>query len=284
MAADETRTEVPGGYLYRRHSLAVRITYWINVAAMTILLMSGLAIFNAHPALYWGKSSYTGRPPVLSIGLAEGPDDSVIGVTTIAGRTIETTGVLGVSNDRKGEPSARAFPWWITIPDDLWLSMSRSWHFFFAWVFVLNGLIYLVHGLASRHFARDIAPTGGDLRGIGASIRDHLLLRHPRGEASKRYNVLQKFAYLAIVFVVLPLVVLTGLGMSPWMNAVWPGWVDLFGGRQSARTIHFVCAWLLVLFAFVHVFQLVVAGAWNHVRSMVTGRYRVDTGSAGGTS
>lgn len=277
MGGDETRIGVPGGYLYRRHALAVRIAHWINVVALTILFMSGLAIFNAHPALYWGKSSYAGNPPLLSIGLAEGPNDSVVGVTTIAGRRFETTGLLGLSNDRSGEPSPRAFPWWITIPDNQWLSMARAWHFFFAWVLVLNGLFYLAHGLASRHFARDVVPTGEDLRGIGASIREHLRFRHAQGEAAKRYNVLQKLAYLAVVFVLLPLTVLMGLGMSPWFNALWPGWVDLFGGRQSARTIHFVCAWLIVLFAFVHVFQVIVTGLWNNLRSMISGRFRVES-------
>ena len=281
MARDDARTDVPGGYLYRRHALAVRIAHWLNVVALTILLMSGLAIFNAHPALYWGKSSYTGKPPLLSIGAKEGPNDTAIGVTTIAGRTFDTTGVLGVSRDRGGELSARGFPWWITIPDNQWLSMARAWHFFFAWVLVLNGLFYLLHGFASRHFSRDVVPTGEELRGIGASIREHLRFRHAQGEAAKRYNVLQKLAYLAIVFVILPLVVLMGLGMSPWMDGLWPGWVDVFGGRQSVRTIHFVCAWLLVLFAFVHVFQVIVTGLWNNVRSMISGRYRVDTATSG---
>jgi len=280
MGSDDARFEVPGGYLYRRHALAVRIAHWINLAALAILLMSGLGIFNAHPALYWGKSSYTGRPPLLSMGFEEGPDDTYLGVTTIAGRKFDTTGFLGVSNDRRGELAARGFPWWMTIPDDLWLSMSRSWHFFFAWVLVLNGLFYLAWGVASRHFARDVVPTGEELRGIGDSIVDHLRFRHARGEAAKRYNVLQKLAYLAVIFVLLPLTVLMGLGMSPWANAIWPGWVDLVGGRQSARTLHFVCAWLIVAFAFVHVFQVIVTGLWNNLRSMTSGRYRVDA-SAG---
>ena len=281
MDGDDHRRAVPGGYLYRRHTLAVRVTHAINLVALTLLFMSGLAIFNAHPALYWGKSSYSGAPPLLVIGLAEGPDDSYRGVTTIGGVGFDTTGVLGLSNDRRGNPSARAFPWWLTVPDNQWLSMARSWHFFFAWVFVGNGLFYLVHGFASRHFSRDVAPTGAELRGIGASIRDHLRFRHARGEAARRYNVLQKLAYLAVIFVLLPLVVLTGLGMSPWANALWPGWVDLLGGRQAARTIHFVCAWSIVLFAFVHVFMLLVTGPWNHVRSIVSGRYRIDTSPPG---
>ncbi|HQU49013.1 MAG TPA: cytochrome b/b6 domain-containing protein [Casimicrobiaceae bacterium] len=280
MDGDDGRTAVPGGYLYRRHTLAVRVAHAINLVALVLLFMSGLAIFNAHPALYWGKSSYTGAPPILAIGLAEGPNDTVRGVTTVGGASFDTTGVLGLSNDRRGRPSARAFPWWITVPDDQWLSMARSWHLFFAWVLLLNGLFYLVHGIASRHFARDVVPTGAEMRGIGGSILDHLRFRHARGEAARRYNVLQKLAYLAVVFVLLPLTILTGLGMSPWLNGLWPGWVDLLGGRQSARTIHFVCAWSIVLFALVHVFMLLVTGPWNHVRSMISGRYRIDTSHA----
>jgi len=110
---------------------------------------------------------------------------------------------------------------------------------------------------------------------IGRSIKDHLLFRHPRGEAAKRYNVLQKLAYLAVIFVLLPLIVLMGLAMSPRADAVFAGWVDIVGGRQSARTLHFVVAWLIVGFVAIHVFQVIVTGLWNNLRSMITGRYRV---------
>ena len=99
--------------------------------------------------------------------------------------------------------------------------------------------------------------------------------RHATGEAAKRYNVLQKLAYLAVILVLLPLAIATGLGMSPWANALAPGWVDVFGGRQSARTIHFACAWLVVAFALIHVLQVIITGFWNNLRSMITGRYRV---------
>ena len=163
----------------------------------------------------------------------------------------------------------------MTIPDNPWLSMARAWHFFFAWVLLINGLVYVGYGAASRHLARDLAPDRNDWRSIGRSIRDHLLFRHPKGEAAKRYNVLQKLAYLVVIFVLLPLIILMGLAMSPWMNSVLPGWVDLFGGRQAARTLHFVCAWLLVLFVAIHVFEVIVSGLWNHLRSMITGRYRI---------
>jgi len=264
------------GALYYRHTLAVRVMHWINVVALTILFMSGLQIFNAHPALYWGKSSYTGRPPLLEIGVREGGEGGMMGVTRIFGREFDTTGVLGLSRD-DGQLYAQAFPDWMAIPSHQWLSMARSWHFFFAWVFVINGLCYLVYSIWSRHLARDLAPTGGELRTIGQSIRDHLRFRHPSGEAAKRYNVLQKIAYLVVIFVLLPLIVMMGLAMSPRLDAVFTGWVDLVGGRQSARTIHFVVAWLLVAFVLIHVFQVIVTGVWNNLRSMITGRYRVPT-------
>jgi len=267
---------VSSGYLYYRHSLPVRVMHWINVIALTILFMSGLQIFNAHSALYWGKSSYTGKPALLSIQALQRADGELRGVTRVFGHEFDTTGVLGVSANRDGAIAVRGFPWWLTIPDNQWLSMARTWHFFFAWVFVLNGLAYLAWSIASRHLGRDLVPDGGDWRSIGRSIRDHLRFKHPAGEAAKRYNVLQKLAYLAVIFVLLPLVITMGFAMSPWADAAWPGWIDVFGGRQSARTIHFIVAWLLVAFALIHVFEVIVSGVWNHLRSMITGRYRVE--------
>jgi len=153
--------------------------------------------------------------------------------------------------------------------------MARRWHFFFAWLFVVNGLAYVGYALFSRHLARDLAPTKADWRGIGRSIVDHLKFKHPTGEEAKRYNVLQKLAYLAVIFVLLPLVILMGLAMSPWLDGIFAGWIDLVGGRQSARTIHFIAAWLLVAFVLIHVFEVIVSGLWNHLRSMITGRYRI---------
>ncbi len=261
--------------LHYRHTLPVRIMHWVNVVALTILLMSGLQIFNAHPALYWGKSSYTGAGSLLQMSAVQKADGQSVGVTRVLGREFDTTGLFGMSKNRDGEWSARGFPWWATIPDNQWLSMGRAWHFFFAWVLVLNGVAYVVYGLGSRHLARDLAPDGRDWRSIGRSIADHLRFRHPTGEAAKRYNVLQKLAYLIVIFGLVPLIILMGLAMSPWMNSAWPGWVDLFGGRQAARTIHFIAAWLLVAFVAIHVFEVIVTGLWNNLRSMLTGRYRV---------
>jgi thiosulfate reductase cytochrome b subunit len=265
--------------LYYRHALGVRIMHWINVVALTVLFMSGLNIFSAHPALYWGKSSYTGSGPVFQIAAREA-DGRVIGVTRAFGRDYATTGLLGAGTGPDGEAVARTFPSWLTLPGNRWLAMARRWHFFFAWVFVINGLCYLVYSIASRHLRRDLAPTGADWRSIGRSLLDHLRFRHPSGEAARRYNVLQKLAYLGLIFALLPLVALTGLAMSPWLNSIFPGWVDVLGGRQSARTLHFIAVWLLVGFVLIHVFEVIVNGFWNHLRSMITGRYRVDPGPA----
>jgi len=280
MATLTAATPVTREYVYYRHALPVRIMHWVNVVALTILLMSGLQIFNAHPALYWGKSSYTGRPPLLEMRAADRGDLGMKGVTRVLGHEYDTTGVLGLSKNADGRLAARGFPWWTTIPDNPWLSLARSWHFFFAWILLLNGLLYVGYSAATRHLSRDLAPDRSDWRSFGRSIVDHLRFRHPTGEAAKRYNVLQKLAYLAVIFVLVPLVILMGIAMSPWMDAVLPGWVDLFGGRQSARTIHFIAAWLLVAFVLIHVFEVIISGLWNHLRSMITGRYRIRTEKA----
>lgn len=256
-----------------RHRLPVRVMHWINVVAMFVLLLSGLQIFNAHPALYWGERSHFDTP-LLSLDAQPDADGAPRGVTRVFGHAFDTTGVLGASRV-DGELEARGFPSWLTIPGPQWLAMGRRWHFFFAWVFVLNGLAYAAYALFGTHFRRDLAPSRADWRGIGRSIVDHALLRHPRGEAATRYNVLQKLSYLAVVFVLGPAMVLMGLAMSPRMDTVLGWLLDLVGGRQSARTIHFAIAALFVAFVLVHLFEVVVSGVANELRSMITGRYRV---------
>jgi thiosulfate reductase cytochrome b subunit len=264
--------------LYYRHTLPVRIMHWINVAALALLFMTGLNIFGAHPALNWGKSSYEGRPPVAEIGATQDAMGNLVGVTRLFGHDFVTTGWLGVTRGADAELTVSAFPSWLMIPSYRWLAMARRWHFFFAWVFVINGLCYVAYSIASRHLSRDLAPTRLDLRSIGQSIVDHLRFKHPTGEAAKRYNVLQKLTYLVVIFVLLPLTILMGMAMSPGLDALIPGWVDVFGGRQSARTIHFIVAWLLVLFVLIHVFEVIISGFWNHMRSMLTGRFRINQG------
>jgi thiosulfate reductase cytochrome b subunit len=259
---------------FYRHRLPVRVMHWINVICLTILLMSGLTIFNAHPALYWGRDS-TFAHPWVEITAVQKPGGTV-GVTRIDGREFVTNGVLGLSKvDGAATSTARAFPSWATIPGRQWLSMGRHWHFFFAWLFVINGIAYVLYAIFSGHLRRDLLPTRSELRHIGRSIKDHLLFRHPTGEAAKRYNVLQNIAYLAVIFGLLPLIIIAGMAMSPRLDAVFTGWVELLGGRQSARTLHFLAAMGLVLFVCVHVFEVIVSGVFNQLRSMITGWYVV---------
>ena len=255
-----------------RHRLPVRVMHWINVVCLTILLMSGLGIFNAHPALYWGQGSSFDKP-LAAITAVQG-QGGLTGVTRIAGHQFTTDGVLGRSRVGDDEASSvRAFPSWATIPGRQSLATARHWHFFFAWLFVVNGIAYVLYALFSGHLSRDLLPTRDELRRIGTSIKDHLLFRHPTGAAAQRYNVLQNLAYLVVIFGLLPLVIVAGMAMSPRLDAVFPGWVEWLGGRQSARTLHFLAATGLLLFVLVHLFEVAISGAWNQVRSMVTGYY-----------
>ena len=166
---------------------------------------------------------------------------------------------------------------WATLPSEQDLATGRRWHFFLAWIFVINGLIYLAHGFVSGHFRRDVSPDREELkpRHLLRDIGNHLRLKAPRGEESKHYNTIQKLTYLVVIFILLPMIVLTGLTMSPGFNAFAPWLLDLFGGRQSDRTLHFIAANLIVLFVIVHLVEVVIAGAWNEIRSMVTGWYVV---------
>jgi thiosulfate reductase cytochrome b subunit len=258
-----------------RHAVVVRATHWVNVACLALLLMSGLRIFNSHPALYWGNYGYRGVPAVVSIGAATDPASGApVGVTSVAGWSFVTTGVLGVSYDPERGMVARAFPLWLTLPGAD-LALARDWHFLMAWLFIANGAVYLVFGMLSGHFRRDLAPAADQLavRHILADLWDHVRLRVPRGEAARRYNLLQKLSYLVVIFLLLPIMLLSGLTMSPAVTAAVPGLFDLFGGRQSARTIHFLVANLLILFVLVHVFEVFLAGVVNGMRSMITGRY-----------
>jgi thiosulfate reductase cytochrome b subunit len=236
--------------------------------------MSGLAIFNAHPALYWGHTGHVGMPFLLAIG-SKTDNGRAVGITRVADMDFDTTGVLGVSYDGNGRAQRRAFPSWLTLPSNAGLALARDWHFLLAWLFVLNGAVYFGFGLVSGHVRRDLLPNADQLRArhLLSEIWNHLRLRSPRGEADRRYNVLQKFAYLLVVFGLLPVMVLSGLTMSPAVTAAAPVLFDLFGGRQSARTIHFITANLLVLFVLVHVLQVLVSGAFNRMRAMLTGRY-----------
>jgi thiosulfate reductase cytochrome b subunit len=276
-AVRHTRT---GKELIYRHKLPVRLTHWINVLCVVLLLMSGLQIFNAHAMLHWGIKGDEADPAIFSIYAEEQLEGPPIGWVQIGSAKFNTTGWLGVFRDRDGFLSGRAFPWWLTIPSYQNLAEGRRWHFFFAWLFALNGLAYLIYGFVARHFQRDLAPTRFDLAHIGRSLLDHLTFKHARGEAAKRYNVLQKLTYLLVIFVLLPLMIATGLTMSPGVDSSAHWLLDLFGGRQSARTIHFITATLIVLFIFVHVIEVIFSGVFNELRSMITGWFAVKPAKA----
>jgi thiosulfate reductase cytochrome b subunit len=256
----------------RRHSLPVRLTHWLNALAIFLLVGSGLNIFNAHAQLYWGKAGADYDRPWLAIH-SETTGQATRGITQIGPLKLDTTGVLGWSHWR-GHDMAQAWPAWITVPSFRDLADARHWHFFFAWVLVANGALYLLWSLGSRHLQRDIVPTLADLKAIPRSVLDHLKLKHPTGDDAKRYNVLQRLAYLGLIVLVIGMVC-TGLTMSPGFNAIAPWMLDLFGGRQSARSLHFIFAALIVLFIVVHLVEVVLAGPINEVRSMITGRYVV---------
>jgi thiosulfate reductase cytochrome b subunit len=236
--------------------------------------MSGFQIFNAHPALYLGERSDRDRP-IFSIKAVLTDAGEVKGITTLFGHPFETTGFLGASKNALGQLRRRGFPAWTTLPSGQWLAMGRRWHLFFAWIFVLNGLLFGLYSLLSRHLGRDLLPRPRDLREIGRSVMNHLRFRHPTGEEAARYNVLQKIAYTSVVFVLGPLIVLTGLTMSPRMDAAFPWLLTLFGGRQSARTIHFVACFALIGYTLVHLLMIAVTGLWNNLRSMLIGWYRI---------
>ena len=278
MSHDTTMVEPGGppqgrsGTLVKRHGVIVRLTHWINVLCLTCLLMSGLQIFNARPQLDFGKITNFDDPPI-SIGAAEDGNKQT-GYLNLWGHRFNTTGVLGLSSV-EGKQTERAFPAWITLPSYQDLGAGRSIHFIFAWLFVLNGLLYLIYGFASRHFRRDFVPTGEQMRHFGTSILDHARLRFPKGEEARSYNAIQKITYALVIFILLPLVVVAGWTLSPGLNAAFPFVLDIFGGRQTARSLHFFAAFGIVLFFIVHVVLVLVSGVFNNMRSMITGWYDI---------
>ena len=255
-----------------RHAFLVRLTHWLNALAIVFMLGTGLSIFNAHPHLYWGVRGDEYDRPVVSIQ-AYNTVHGVRGLTQVGPITVDTTGVLGWSMTQ-GQWASRAWPSWITIPSFQDLADARRWHFFVAWTLVANGIVYGLWALFSGHAWRDLRPTRADLKSIPRSIIDHIKLKHPAGEAAKRYNVLQRLAYIGVIALIAGMVA-TGLTMSPGVDAAATWLLDLFGGRQSARTLHFAFASLIVLFVLVHLTEVVLAGPLNEVRSMITGRYAV---------
>ncbi len=265
--------QVPrGGEVVRRHRLSTRIWHWVNALALLILLMSGLMIFNAHPRLYWGEFGANFDHAWLEIG-----QRGNAGMLRIGTWQIDTTGWLGIWTDQDGVVRRRAIPYWATLPSRYSLADGRIWHLAFAWVLALSLLGYLLWSLVNGHLRRDVHITRKEWRPahIWRDVKDHARLRFPTGAAALRYNVLQKLAYASVLFVLLPLMIVTGLAMSPGTDAWAPIVTELFGGRQTARSIHFLCAWGLVGFFVVHIAMVVLAGPFNEIRSIITGKYRL---------
>lgn len=253
-----------------RHRISTRLWHWVNVVAFFVMVMSGLMIFNAHPRLYWGKYGANFDYAWLEIS-----NHDHRGFLRIGPATIETTGLLGISGGQPVSSRPTAFPSWATIPSSYNLADARLWHLFFAWVLAVGLAAYLLTSAWNRHLRDDVAPSRNELKPghLWQDIKDHARLRFPTGEAATRYNILQKLSYGGVLVVFLPTMVLTGLAMSPGADP-WLHWlVVLFGGRQSARSIHFITMWLLLGFFLVHIAMVFLAGPVNEIRSMITGRY-----------
>lgn len=236
--AEPSQRAMFGGELVYRHRLPTRIWHWTNAVAIFVMLMSGLMISNAHPHLYWGE--------------------------------------YGANFDHPWW-SPPHFPGWITIPSHYSLADGRHWHLFFAWVFAFGLLGHMVASLFNRHFQRDLSLSRRELAPghLWQDVKDHLRLKFPTGQEALSYNVLQKMTYIAVVFGIMPLLIVTGLSLSPGFDAVLHVPLDVVGGRASARSIHFVCAGLMAAFILVHLTLVMLAGPLNEVRSMITGRFRV---------
>ncbi|WP_395651427.1 cytochrome b/b6 domain-containing protein [Brevundimonas sp.] len=219
-----------------RHPLVVRITHWLNVVAVVVLIMSGLNILMAHPALYWGLRSTF--------------EDPWVRIATV--------------------------PDWLMLPQGRNLAEARTWHFAFAWIFVLNGLAYLAYGFISGRFGRRLWPTVADLKGFWPSVVEHARFHFPKDDHARVYNVIQKLTYVAMVLIVLPMMLITGLSMSPGFNAIGGILLDLMGGRQSARTLHFIAAALIVGFIVIHVGLVIWTGLYNNMRAMITGWFVIE--------
>ena len=249
---------------FYRHPLAVRITHWVTALALVVLAMSGMQIFNAHPSLYASDASRFDAP-VLTI---EGMDttDGPQGWVRVGQHRVYTTHVLGYGPNGEGGESVRAFPSWATIPAYQDLADGRRWHLFFAWVFGICALVY-------ARWAFHLWPRAADLRALPAALRSHLLPWRVKPEA--RLNPVQKLSYFGIVFIVAPIVILSGLALSPSVDA-WAHWLPvMFGGRQFARIWHFGGMIALMAFFVVHLLMVGVTGLWNNLRSMITGWFVV---------
>jgi thiosulfate reductase cytochrome b subunit len=216
----------------KRHALSTRIWHWVNALSVIVLFMSGLNISNAHRFLYWGEWGFS-------------PEQAWLAVPR--------------------------FPGWITIPGRYSLSAARDWHILFAWVFALSLLVFMLAALRNGHFRRDLVTRWAEWKpaAVLGDIRAHL--KGHFDVAGSKFNFLQRAAYGAVTFILLPGMIFTGMAISPGMDAVWPWLLDIFGGRQSARSVHFLCAWALAAFLLLHVALVLLSGPLRQMRDMISG-------------
>jgi thiosulfate reductase cytochrome b subunit len=232
---------VPATTAVPRHSALVRITHWITFFCFLALLISGAEIVISHPRFYWGETGNDLTPVLFKLPIP-------------ASRNLVPTGYGYVLPDANG-----------------W---SRYLHFQAAWVVVFTGLLYLIFGLLTRHFAKNLLPEKVDLswRALSISLVKHLRFERPSLAETWSYNVLQRVSYVFVIFVLFPFVIWTGLAMSPAFVSAFPASVNLLGGQQSARTLHFFVTVALVLFLLVHVLMVFLAGFKTRMRAMITGK------------
>jgi thiosulfate reductase cytochrome b subunit len=225
----------------QRHTALVRVTHWLTVVSFLALLITGAEIIISHPRFYWGETGNSGTTPLFKIPIP-------------ASRDTVPSGYSYVMPDQNG-----------------W---SRYLHFEAAWVLVLTGLVYVVASLLNRHFLRNLVPVPADRNwpAFRKALSKNLRRPPPDSSESHTYNAVQRITYLLVIFVLFPLVIWTGLALSPAFNSSFPFAVNLLGGRQSARTLHFFVTDLLVLFLIVHVAMIVLAGFWGRTRAMITGQ------------
>ncbi len=260
-----------GANTYLRYPLTTRILHWLAAASIFVLLWSGIWILNIHPRLYWGDVGYFGAPAIAEIAGDTSTDPPTM-TLKIGEASFNVTGIIGRVNRL---PYVRI----ANYPEGFQFGGNRALHFTAAWVFVIAWIYYISHLLSSGRLRNTWLPNLDELKpaNLAQDILNHLKFKRAHGEEVKRYNSLQKLSYLSVMFVLIPLIILTGLTMSNSITTAWPFLFDVFGGRQSARTLHFVFISLLMLFVIIHVVQLFVAGFINHFRSMITGRYKLES-------
>src|SRR5580658_1075456 len=239
-------SSVPASTVTPRHSLLVRVTHWITTLCFFALLVTGAELVISHPRFYWGET---------------GND-----LTTTLFR-------LHIPSSRSLVPSGYGY----VLPDQN--GWSRYLHFQSAWIAVLTGLLYVLSFFFTGHLRKDLLPAKSDLslRAFWAAIAKNLRFRPPPAAEAWSYNLLQRLAYLFVIFILFPLVIWTGLAMSPAFVSAFPFTVNLLGGQQSARTLHFFVSLALVLFLLVHVAMVFLAGFWSRTRAMITGRAGTQT-------